>query len=571
MKKENFQRGITLIALVVTIIVLIILAGVSINMLMGENGIINMAQRAKNETEQAQREEEQALASAFERNYVTYNGQLHVDGKNLVNQHNEVIQLKGVNLGGRDYLYLYNYTIIENLKKAGVNCIRIGLETNYYTNQTYIQYMKNIIDDCIELDLYVDLIFWNNGNPNENLSSAQQYFNYWGNNYKDSINIIYEICNEADEETTWNDIKEYSNTIIPEIRAINEKSVIIVGTPYYDSGVADIIGNELEFDNIMYALHKYPADADSTNLVSLQNFNTAYYNNIPIMVTEWSLGKSTGEGTDLEEANKLNKLMKEYKTSWIYYTLDPSGVYSFDILKEYTDSLEEAYLTDSGKYFLNVLKDDRKETYSDYDYMLAERSALNFETIRETIGNIEFKNRIDIPDEATNIRDVSKYGTGKVISYIEKDSETGIQKLVIAADNNYVYAPESARNLFGSFINLTSIDFAYFNTKYAKNIEVMFYRTALTEIDLSGLDLSNVTDISEMFKECSNVESINISNISFDAITDTTDLFDKTKDSITIYVKDIKSAQRVLNELKIANITGIIYYKEGNEWQEYIE
>ena len=46
------------------------------------------------------------------------------------------------------------------------------------------------------------------------------------------------------------------------------------------------------------------------------------------------------------------------KTSWIYYTLDPSGVYSFDILKEYTDSLEEAYLTDSGKYFLNVLKDD---------------------------------------------------------------------------------------------------------------------------------------------------------------------------------------------------------------------
>ena len=289
------------------------------------------------------------------------------------------------------------------------------------------------------------------------------------------------------------------------------------------------------------------------------------------MVTEWSLGKSTGEGTDLEEANKLNKLMKEYKTSWIYYTLDPSGVYSFDILKEYTDSLEEAYLTDSGKYFLNVLKDDRKETYSDYDYMLAERSALNFETIRETIGNIEFKNRIDIPDEATNIRDVSKYGTGKVISYIEKDSETGIQKLVIAADNNYVYAPENARNLFGSFINLTSIDFTYFNTKYAKNIEVMFYRTALTEIDLSGLDLSNVTDISEMFRECSNVESINISNISFDAITDTTDLFDKTKDSITIYVKDIKSAQRVLNELKIANITGIIYYKEGNEWQEYIE
>ena len=37
------QNGITLIALVVTIIVLIILAGVSIAMLIGENGVISQA------------------------------------------------------------------------------------------------------------------------------------------------------------------------------------------------------------------------------------------------------------------------------------------------------------------------------------------------------------------------------------------------------------------------------------------------------------------------------------------------------------------------------------------------
>ena len=62
MKKENFQRGITLIALVVTIIVLIILAGVSINMLVGDNGIITQAQNAKRETEEAQAREKLELA-----------------------------------------------------------------------------------------------------------------------------------------------------------------------------------------------------------------------------------------------------------------------------------------------------------------------------------------------------------------------------------------------------------------------------------------------------------------------------------------------------------------------------
>ena len=61
-KQKNKETGITLIALVVTIIVLIILAGVSINMLVGENGIITKAQEAKGDTEQAQQEELQGLS-----------------------------------------------------------------------------------------------------------------------------------------------------------------------------------------------------------------------------------------------------------------------------------------------------------------------------------------------------------------------------------------------------------------------------------------------------------------------------------------------------------------------------
>ena len=59
---RNNKKGITLIALIVTIIVLLILAGVSISMLSGENGIINQAKRAKNETENAARQEEEELA-----------------------------------------------------------------------------------------------------------------------------------------------------------------------------------------------------------------------------------------------------------------------------------------------------------------------------------------------------------------------------------------------------------------------------------------------------------------------------------------------------------------------------
>ena len=55
------QKGITLIALVVTIIVLIILVGVSINLVLGENGIVEKAKFAKEQTEQAKTNEEKSL------------------------------------------------------------------------------------------------------------------------------------------------------------------------------------------------------------------------------------------------------------------------------------------------------------------------------------------------------------------------------------------------------------------------------------------------------------------------------------------------------------------------------
>lgn len=56
MKKQK-NKGITLIALVVTIIVLLILAGISIMMLTGQNGILNRAGQAKEDTGNAQIDE----------------------------------------------------------------------------------------------------------------------------------------------------------------------------------------------------------------------------------------------------------------------------------------------------------------------------------------------------------------------------------------------------------------------------------------------------------------------------------------------------------------------------------
>ena len=64
MKKSNEKNhGITLIALVITIIVLLILAGVSIAMLTGENGILTKAMSAKEKTAAAEADENDKLSN----------------------------------------------------------------------------------------------------------------------------------------------------------------------------------------------------------------------------------------------------------------------------------------------------------------------------------------------------------------------------------------------------------------------------------------------------------------------------------------------------------------------------
>ena len=60
--KNEKQQGITLIALVVTIVILLILAGISIGALTGDNGIIDQAHTAKEDTEIASWEEQIDLA-----------------------------------------------------------------------------------------------------------------------------------------------------------------------------------------------------------------------------------------------------------------------------------------------------------------------------------------------------------------------------------------------------------------------------------------------------------------------------------------------------------------------------
>ncbi len=124
--KEN-QKGITLIALVVTIIVLLILAGISIQMLTGDNGILNRAAEAKKNTE---------TASTKEQIQIEVLGSYGTDGKLDMNTLKTNLEKIGATVNGENPLTVtlngQTFTVDSdgNVEKAGPT---IAVDTNSIT------------------------------------------------------------------------------------------------------------------------------------------------------------------------------------------------------------------------------------------------------------------------------------------------------------------------------------------------------------------------------------------------------------------------------------------------------
>ena len=113
-----------------------------------------------------------------------------------------------------------------------------------------------------EEDMYV-LIDWHilsDCNPETYKKEAKEFFAEMSAEYAEYNNILYEICNEPNGQTSWEQIKAYAEEIIPVIRENDKDGIIIIGTPNWSQYVKEAAANPITgYDNIMYTLHFYAA------------------------------------------------------------------------------------------------------------------------------------------------------------------------------------------------------------------------------------------------------------------------------------------------------------------------
>ena len=125
------------------------------------------------------------------------------------------------------------------------------------------------------------------------------------------------------------------------------------------------------------------------------------------------------------------------------------------------------------------------------------------------IHEVYFRHTSDVPEGLTPFD----------ASLIVENETTGVLNGAYDGDKLYIYTDDdiyAGSNAFKYFYNcsaLTLIDLSSFNTSNVTNMQYMFnHCESLTSLNLSNFDTSNVTDMQYMFYYCSKLETIYVSH-----------------------------------------------------------
>lgn len=306
-------------------------------------------------------------ASAGAAGLFSQHGKLSVEGTQLVDAHGQPFQLHGVSTHGLAWYPQYvNEDAFRTLRDDwGANVVRFAMYTaengGYCTGgdrEKLVSTIQTGLDACTNLDMYaiIDWHILSDNDPNMHIDDAKDFWNKVSREYSSRDNVIYEICNEPNN-TSWESVKTYADTIIPIIRSNDADAVIICGTPTWSQDVDLVAKNPLEhMENVMFAVHFYAATHTNYNR---QKAMTALQAGTPVFISEFSFCDASGNG-DIDQASTdaWKKLIDEKNLSYCGWSLsnkaETSALIKASCAK--TSAWTDDELSESGKILKSWLK-----------------------------------------------------------------------------------------------------------------------------------------------------------------------------------------------------------------------
>lgn len=235
---------------------------------------------------------------------VAANGKLRLVGNQLCNEKGYPVQLRGLSSHGLQWyggcINATSLGIMQTQWNADIVRLAMYIDEGGYMTDTagYRKSIIQMVDGAVAAGIYV-IVDWHiltPGNPLLHTDDAKKFFKSISLKYKNTPNVLYEICNEpnggtANEWSEW--IRPYAIELIPIIRANNPDAIILVGTPKWSSKVGDVYANPLPADlakNCLYSFHFYGGSHFT------QAYISEFSNKLPIFATEWGTSNYSGNG-----------------------------------------------------------------------------------------------------------------------------------------------------------------------------------------------------------------------------------------------------------------------------------
>ena len=115
------------------------------------------------------------------------------------------------------------------------------------------------------------------------------------------------------------------------------------------------------------------------------------------------------------------------------------------------------------------------------------------------VQSINFKDNQKVPVNAIASWDASEKQNGSIIAYTLDEDNNGLYEVYIGQNEKVVLGSDASR-LFSGFLQATELDISNIDTSHVTDMTGMFEDCSATTLDLSSFDTSNVTDMSSMFQ-----------------------------------------------------------------------
>lgn len=365
-RKGHVPKIMAAVSAVIALLLVLKLHGVndSCTLLEEEMGKLQeQNQRLQEETAQVQEQNRRMQSEIVKLSTEPKLSPLSVKGVHLYNEQGEPVVLRGISSHGITWYPEYtNYRSLKTLKAYGANVFRVAMyveQNDGYKEEPELnrKLLYCAVENSLAAGLYtiVDWHVLQDENPNRHIDKAIEVFEEIAMRYQDEPGVIYEICNEPNGDTTYEDIKSYAEQVIPVIRKYAPDAVILVGTPDFCTSLSEAVADPLDYPNVMYTYHYYAGISDCK--YAIEEISNGLEQGLPVLISEWGLDGHEIEDHHMEETRDFLDFLHRKQIGWVNWSLSNKDE-GYSLIRPDSGRLhgwEEYELTDTGRFVLQYL------------------------------------------------------------------------------------------------------------------------------------------------------------------------------------------------------------------------